>query len=171
METFKKEININVILLTLLSIVSGYFTYLSIKEVGDIEKSSALLREVQSDNLNVSDFRKVLKANSGYIEELNTFFIGSGEQNIVSYIENMERLAKNLDFEISAVSQKDTPDKGIEILQTSINLSGRFDDILVFIEKLENLTFGIKIVGASISYNEIKGVWESLLVIDTFKLI
>lgn len=171
MTRLKKLVNLNLTILTALLIIAGYFTYISFEEVSKIEEYSLSLIDVQTNNLDINDFRSLLKENNEYLEELNSIFVGSGEEDVVFFIEKLEHLSDSLTFAVNSVSQKDLQYTGLETLQISIGLLGNLDNIIDYLSKLESLPFGINIVSVSINYNDNEGVWSSLIVIDVFKLI
>ncbi|HEY4479879.1 MAG TPA: hypothetical protein VJB58_00195 [Candidatus Paceibacterota bacterium] len=111
-------------------------------------------------------------ASEAYKEEidvLRNFFIEKGDE--VKFIETIEEAANvsGLKFEISALDVKsDQPKSTKEDVVVRMNVEGGWQETMIFLEKIEKMTFGVLVREISLDAKSL-GVWSGFIEFVVFR--
>ncbi|MEK7642671.1 MAG: hypothetical protein AAB392_02645 [Patescibacteria group bacterium] len=157
----KKKILISAVSIMILSLLV-YFTSVNILDgkIKEIENIYITNDAQLTEEDRMKTIISLSEIHMSSIEALRKFFIENGDE--VSFIETIENLAKSnsVQMEIVNISQNKNSSSLIkEDLNIRVNISGKWQDILVFIKGLESLPFGVSVLNTHID-NIDEGLWS-----------
>src|SRR3989344_5762644 len=144
----------NTIIVAVVFLIASIFVYVTFLfvvrgKINSIElaysnTASTLALEEESRKIKI-----ITEENSSQIESVNKYFVEKGDE--VLFIEDVERLAKEsgIKFDIVSISPVKPQSSNAESKKIAVkmNIQGSWSKILLFIDGLEKLPFGISIQG------------------------
>lgn len=150
----------------LLYLVSVFLVSQKIKQVenlyGDTESKFFKEKKIQA-------IKSIAEKNSSAIITLRNFFIG--KNNEANFIEQIEKTAQDsgLDFKIQSINVKEDNESNLkEDLISRINIEGNWEQMIIFIDSLEKLPFGVIISNLDLDVNS-KNHWSGFVEFIVFK--
>jgi hypothetical protein len=150
-------LRISIIVLIFAISVFGVVVYFVYKENRILSSSieayeSARMREEQTVGL-----QTLLRSTKGELETLNSFVVK--RSGVVEYLENLELVAREASLVPDVDSVLEEGEGEDSTLRVRINLAGAFDNLVLYLERLEVLPYTSYVESINMQYVEF-GEWE-----------
>ncbi len=169
-KNISKKIDIAAMLLGIAGICLYFFSLYWVNDtVKGIEVAYKAAESDITTNRKLSAIKAIEVNNSLELSVLDNFFIKSGDE--ASFIDDIESLAKQVGVEMEIVSiVPDTKAKATfkEDLQVRINMSGEWNSIYNFLDRLSKQSFGIEQRNVLLDYDK-SGVWNGSVLLVVFR--
>jgi Tfp pilus assembly protein PilO len=158
MNFHSKKILIIIIACNIVAMVGYYFLFQYIKKQTTAASSlSSTIDLGQQKNSHINSLRSLVKDTESQRQHLATFLLSS--DNEISFIEQIENLAKNsgLAVRTNNVSSLAGGAETTRVFQMQTQTVGSWSNTLYFLSQVENLPYGIKILGVSLNRQSADG--------------
>lgn len=140
--------------------------------IGKINSIENFYKDVESESSKEEKFwtiKSIVEANKEYIQTLRDFFVQKGDE--VKFIEQIEETAKTavVAFDIVSIDVKpDQKDLFKENVIVKMNIEGPWKNIMLFLDKLEKMPFGVSIENINLDAKA-AGDWSGFIEFVVFK--
>jgi hypothetical protein len=140
--------------------------------LNQIKKVENFYNDTNSESFKEEKFwavKSIVETNSEPIQTLRNFFIQKGDE--VKFIEQIEGVAKasSIKFEISSIDVKtDQASSFEEDVDVKMNTEGSWRNIMLFLDKLEKMPFGVSIEKVNLDAN-VPGNWSGSVEVVIFR--
>lgn len=154
----------SIIILTLFNIALYFFSLFVV--LVEIKKVENFYSNTESESFKEQKFetiKSIAEANKESIQSLRGFFIQKGDE--VRFIEQIEKIAQtsSINFEIISIDVKpNQTDSFKENVNIKMGIDGTWKDIMLFINKLEKMNFGVLIENVNLDVKN-PGNWVGFI--------
>lgn len=154
------------VFVVLLYIISLVVVLLEIKRIEDYHKTNESKSSIEEKT---RILKSIAENNKYYIDILRNFFVKKGDE--VRFIEQIEQTAKDseIKFEISLIDVKPNQVKNFkEDVTVRMNIEGPWDSIMLFVDRLEKMEFGVSIQNFNLDTKSESG-WSGFVEFTLFR--
>lgn len=150
----------------LLYITSLVVVWLEIKRIEDYYKTNESKSSIEEKT---RILKSIAESNKYYIDILRNFFVKKGDE--VKFIEQIENTAKEseIKFEISLIDVKPNQVKNFkEDVTVRMNIEGSWDSIMLFVDRLEKMEFGVSVQNLNLD-TKLESGWSGFVEFTLFR--